>query len=64
MEVRLLIGRSGPAGSFKSGDVIEVSDEEGKRLVEAGKASLVASAAPQKKREKAKLEPRKETRGH
>lgn len=63
MKVRLLIGRSGPAGSFSSGEEIEVSDSEGKRLVEAGKASPVASAAPKSKRRTASLDKRKETRG-
>lgn len=35
MKVKLLIGRSGPAGSFKPGDVIDVPDAEAKRLFEA-----------------------------
>lgn len=35
MKVKLLIGRSGPAGSYKPGDVIDVPDTEAKRLFEA-----------------------------
>ena len=62
MKVRLLIGRSGPSGSFSAGDEIEVSETEGYRLVEAGKASPVASQAPRQKRRKATTEPH-ETRG-
>ena len=63
MKVRLLIGRSGPAGSFNVGDEIEVSDSEGQRLIEAGKASPVASEAPKSRRRTASLDKRRETRG-
>lgn len=38
MKVKLLIPRGGPAGSFGVGDVIEVSDNEAKRLMDANKA--------------------------
>lgn len=35
MRVRLLVSRSGPSGSQVRGDVIAVSDEEAKRMMEA-----------------------------
>lgn len=60
MRVKLLISRSGPAGSFDVGDEIEVSSEEGQRLIDAGKAHLVSFKKP--KREKATVKP-EETRG-
>lgn len=53
MKVELLIPRSGAKGSFNVGDHVEVSDEEGKRLCEAGKARPVQST----KRRKANNEP-------
>lgn len=44
MKVRLTISRASVAQVYKAGDVIEVSDEEGLRLVAAGKAVAVAPA--------------------
>lgn len=35
MKVKLLVSRSGPAGAFNRGDVIEVSEAEAGRLFEA-----------------------------
>lgn len=35
MEIKLLVSRSGPAGAFAPGDVIEVDDDEAKRMFEA-----------------------------
>lgn len=57
MKVRLLIGRSGPSGAFSAGDEIEVSETEGYRLVEAGKATPIASQPKSQKRRKATTEP-------
>lgn len=51
MRVKLLISRSGPAGSQDVGDEIEVSSDEGQRLIDAGKADPVSFKKP--KREKA-----------
>lgn len=60
MRVKLLISRSGLAGAQNVGDEIEVSTEEGQRLIDAGKAQPVSFKKP--KREKAAVKP-KETRG-
>jgi len=43
MKVRLLVGRSGTRFSQAPGEVIEVSNEEGKRLIEKGRAEPVVS---------------------
>lgn len=51
MRVKLLISRSGPAGAQDVGDEIEVSSDEGQRLIDAGKAHPVSFKKP--KREKA-----------
>lgn len=48
MKVKLLTGRAGSDWSQDAGQVVEVSKEEGQRLVESGQAEPV-----QEKREKA-----------
>lgn len=58
MKIELLVPRSGPQGAFNIGDHMEVSEEEGKRLVGAGKARPIQSRS----KRKAKIEP-DETRG-
>lgn len=50
MRVKLLISRSGPAGSFDVGDEIEVSSEEGQRLIDAGKAHRLVLRSQSAKR--------------
>lgn len=60
MRVKLLISRSGPAGAQDVGDEIEVSSNEGQRLIDAGKAQPVSFKKP--KREKATIKS-DETRG-
>ncbi len=42
MKVKLLISRAGLSFSQSAGQEVEVSEEEGKRLIQAGKASPVA----------------------
>ena len=41
MKVSLLVSRAGPTFSQKKGDVIDVSSDEGKRLIAAGQAQAV-----------------------
>lgn len=59
MKVELLTARAAADGSQNRGDVIDVSDAEAKRLIEAGQAVPVRSAAkpetatPKRKAEKA-----------
>ena len=45
MKVELLVSRSGVDGAQNRGDVIDVSDNEAKRMIEAGQAVPVRSAA-------------------
>lgn len=46
MKVRLLNGRSGPRKSYVRGEVIEVGEAEGQRLVDAFKATPVDDSTP------------------
>ena len=46
MKVCLLVSRAGPTLSQKKGDVIDVSSDEGKRLIAAGQAQAVKGGAP------------------
>lgn len=48
MKVKLLISRGGPTGDFSSGDVIEVSDAEAKRMFEASPPQAVPVKAEPK----------------
>ena len=41
MKVSLLVSRAGPTFSQKKGDIIDVSSDEGKRLIAAGHAQAV-----------------------
>ena len=41
MKVSLLVSRAGPTFSQKKGDVVDVSADEGKRLIAAGQAQAV-----------------------
>ncbi len=45
MKVKLLVSRSGADGAQNRGDIIEVSDDEGPRMIEAGQAEPIRSAA-------------------
>jgi hypothetical protein len=59
MKIELLTSRASAGGSQNRGDVIDVSDDEAKRLIEAGQATPVRSAVkpetatPKRKVEKA-----------
>lgn len=48
MKVKLLISRAGRNFSQSVGDEIEVGDEEGRRLIEAGKAEPVRERRTEK----------------
>jgi len=41
MKVSLLVSRAGPTFSQKKGDIVDVSADEGKRLIAAGQAQAV-----------------------
>ncbi len=58
MKVKLLISRAGLSFSQNIGDEVEVGEEEGKRLIQAGKATPVTE---KRKVQKATSNP-KETR--
>jgi hypothetical protein len=47
MKIELLVARAGPSGSQNRGDVIDVSDAEAIRMIEAGQAVAVRSAKPE-----------------
>lgn len=38
MRIKLLVSRSGPAGAFSPGDIIDVGDAEAQRMFDAGQA--------------------------
>lgn len=44
MKVKLLVGLSGPAGSWQPGDTYDCTAEEGARLIERGFAEAVGHA--------------------
>ena len=46
MKVCLLVSRAGPTFSQKKGDIVEVSSDEGKRLLASGAAQAVKGGAP------------------
>ena len=46
MKICLLVSRAGPTFSQKKGDIVEVSADEGKRLIAAGQAQAVKGGAP------------------
>jgi hypothetical protein len=46
MKVKLLIGRGGPGFSQNIGDIIEVGENEGARMIEADQAELAIDEKP------------------
>lgn len=56
MKVELLVARAGLDFSQSAGDVVEVSDDEAKRMIEAGQAKPVRGVAPEKAVGKKKFE--------
>lgn len=57
MKVKLLIARATANGSENRGDVIDVSDDQAVRMIEAGQAEAVRSvAAPEKAIKRTKFE--------
>lgn len=59
IKVKLLVSRSGPAGTNNAGDTIDVSKDEAARMIEAGQAVPAQKPA---KREKAVKSGARETR--
>lgn len=57
MKVKLLVGRSGPRISQAPGDVVDVSDAEGKRMIEAGQAVPAGREETAAKKETATRKP-------
>lgn len=56
MKITLLVSRATANGSENRGDVIEVSDAEAIRMIEAGQAVAVRSVEPEKAVNRAKSE--------
>lgn len=48
MKVKYLVGAAGPGVIILPGDVVEVSDENAERLIEAGHAEAVEEAKPKR----------------
>lgn len=53
VKVKLLVSRSGPAGSQNYGDEIEIGEAEAKRMLEANPPQCTPVRASRKKTEKA-----------
>lgn len=62
MKVKLLVGRAGADFSQAPGDVIDVPDDEGKRLCDSGQAESVAARGTKGTKERAVKPSKKETR--
>lgn len=57
MQVKLLVARAAATGAENRGDVIDVSDGEAIRMIEAGQAEPVRAAqAPEKAMKRGKAE--------
>lgn len=56
MKVKLLTARATATGSENRGDVIDVDDAEGQRMIDAGQAEIVRSVKPEKATPRAKPE--------
>jgi len=56
MKIELLTARATATGSENRGDVIEVSDDEAIRMIEAGQAIPVRKDAPEKTVRRTKAE--------
>jgi len=48
MQIKLLMARATATGSQNRGDVVDVSDAEAVRMIEAGQAQPVRAAQPEK----------------
>lgn len=56
MKIKLLVARASAAGAENRGDVIEVSDAEAIRMVEAGQAEVVRDVAAETAVKRGKVE--------
>jgi hypothetical protein len=56
MKIKLLIARATATGSENRGDVIDVSDAQAVRMIEAGQAEAVRSVASEKAVKASKFE--------
>jgi hypothetical protein len=56
MKVELLIARAHADGAQNRGDIVEVSEGEAKRMIEAGQAAPVRGSKPEKAVSRAKPE--------
>ena len=48
MKIKLLVSRATAAGAENRGEVIDVADSEGIRMIEAGQAEAVRSVSPER----------------
>ena len=54
MKVKLKISRAGNGVSQNSGDIVEVTDKDGLRLIETGKAERVVKKKKESRKKKVK----------
>lgn len=48
MKIKLLVSRAGPKLAQNAGEIVDVSSDEGERMVAAGQAEIVRAAKPEK----------------
>jgi len=56
MKIKLLVARASATGAQNRGDVIDVTDAEAIRMIEAGQGEAVRSVAPEKAVRKVRAE--------
>ena len=56
MKIKLLVSRCGPEVNQNAGDVVEVSEAEGKRMIESGQAIPYAAKRKPETRRKTKAD--------
>lgn len=56
MKVKLLVSRSGANGAQNRGDIVDVSDDEGPRMIEVGQAEPIRAAVKETAVSKRKVE--------
>lgn len=56
MKIKLLVARATATGAQNRGDLVDVSDAEAVRMIEAGQAEAIRSASPEKSIRKPRAE--------
>ena len=56
MQVKLIVSRATATGAENRGDIVEVSADEGQRMIDAGQAEILRSNTPEKAVKRTKSE--------